>query len=216
MLFDMDGTLLDSMKYHVIAWTSAFREMGYFPEELDFYLNEGVKHPVTVRDRLLKLGIADPDEDLIKRIYTRKREIFDEILVIKPTEGVLDLLNELKGKVKIGVVTGGLRSVVDRVIQQLFTGYFDFIVDYESTDRGKPEPDPFIQGVKLSGYPRENVLAIENAPTGIDSAKGAGLTCWAVCTTLKPRYLAQADEIFSDFRQLRNTLFGGDYILKGK
>jgi len=208
--------LLDSMKYHVIAWTGAFREMGYFPDELDFYLNEGVKHPVTVRDRLLKLGVTNPNEDLIKRIFTRKREIFDQILEIKPTEGVLELLRELKGKVKMGVVTGGLRLVVDRVIEQLFAGYFDFIVDYESTDRGKPEPDPFIYGVELSGFPKENVLAIENAPTGIESAKGAGLTCWAVCTTLEPEYLAKADIIFADFRQLRNALFGGNYILKGK
>jgi len=209
----MDGTLIDSMKYHVTAWTGAFREMGYYPDELDFYLNEGVKHPVTVRDRLLKLGVANPDEALIKQIYTRKREIFDEILDIKPTEGVLCLLNELKGRAKLGVVTGGLKSVVNRVVKQLFNGYFDFIVDYESTEKGKPEPEPYILGAKLTGFPKQNILAIENAPTGIDSAKSAGLNCWAVCTTLEPKYLNRADRIFADFKTLQVALFRDDRIL---
>jgi len=205
--------LIDSMKYHVAAWTGAFHEMGYYPDELDFYLNEGVKHPVTVRDRLLKLGVANPDEALIRKIYTRKREIFDEILEIKPTEGVLELLIELKGRVKLGVVTGGLKSVVERVVKQLFAGYFDFIVDYDSTEKGKPEPDPFIYGTQLTGFPKQNVLAIENAPTGIDSAKSAGLTCWAVCTTLEPKYLSRADKVFANLHQLRGMLFSGDFIL---
>ncbi len=209
----MDGTLIDSMKYHVAAWTGAFNEMGYYPDELDFYLNEGVKHPITVRDRLLKLGVTDPGEELITKIYTRKREIFDKVLDIKPTDGVIELLNELKGQVKLGIVTGGLKSVVERVVKQLFDGYFDSIVDYESTDKGKPEPEPYILGAKLMGFPKRNILAVENAPTGIDSAKGAGLTCWAICTTLEPKYLSRADKVFADFKALQAALFNDNYIL---
>jgi beta-phosphoglucomutase len=107
ILFDMDGTLIDSMKYHAIAWMQAFEENGFHPNKRIFYLNEGVRHPVTVRQRLHELGIENPDEELVKKIYTRKRQIFEDIVQIKPTEGVMDLLNMLKGKVKLGVVTGG-------------------------------------------------------------------------------------------------------------
>ncbi|MCP4584081.1 MAG: HAD family phosphatase [candidate division Zixibacteria bacterium] len=213
ILFDMDGTLIDSMKYHVIAWTSAFKEHGYYPGELVFYLNEGVKHPITVRDRLRKLGVENPDEELVKQIYTRKRAIFDEIVDIKPTDGAIELLNLLKGKVKLGVVTAGLRPVIERVISQLFEGIFDFIVDNDSTEKGKPDPDPFLHGAKLTGLPNENILVVENAPTGIESAKGAGLTCWALCTTLEPKYLDRADKIFADFKALQATLFNDNCIL---
>jgi len=206
VLFDMDGTLLDSMKYHIIAWKQAFAESGYYPEDIEFYLNEGVKHPITVRDRLKKLGIDNPDEETVKRIYTRKREIFDETDDLPPTEGVLELLDMLKNKVKLGVVTGGIRSVVDRVLASFFDGYFDVVVDYDSTEKGKPEPDPYLYGAKLPGIPKEHILAIENAPTGIESAVSAGLTCWAVCTTLEPRYLSKAHRVFKDFKELKNTL----------
>lgn len=206
VLFDMDGTLIDSMKYHVIAWKQAFAESGYYPEDIEFYLNEGVKHPITVRDRLKKIGVNNPDEETVKKIYTRKREIFDEIIDLQPTEDVPELLDMLKGKVKLGVVTGGIRSVVDRVLAKLFDGYFDVVVDYESTEKGKPEPDPYLYGAKLTGFPKENILAIENAPSGIDSAVSAGLTCWAVCTTLEPKYLSKAHRVLKDFRELKNTL----------
>ncbi len=202
----MDGTLIDSMKYHVIAWKQAFAESGYYPEDIEFYLNEGVKHPITVRDRLKKIGVNNPDEETIKKIYTRKREIFDEIVDIQPTEGVPELLDMLKGKVKLGVVTGGIRSVVDRVLARFFNGYFDVVVDYESTEKGKPEPDPYLYGAKLTAFPKENILAIENAPSGITSAVSAGLTCWAVCTTLEPKYLSKAHRVLKDFRELKNTL----------
>lgn len=207
ILFDMDGTLIDSMKYHVTAWMQAFEEMGYHPDEMIFYLNEGVRHPVTVRKRLLELGIKDFDEKLIEKIYTRKREIFENILEIRPVDGVLDLLNELRGKVKLGVVTGGVRTVTRKVIAKLFEGYFDIVVDYESTARGKPDPDPFLKGAELTGYSKENILAIENAPTGVESATTAGLTCWAVSTTLEPKYLSQATRVFADFYDLKNALF---------
>jgi len=206
VLFDMDGTLIDSMKYHVIAWKQAFAESGYYPEDIEFYLNEGVKHPITVRDRLKKIGVNNPDEETVKKIYTRKREIFDEIVDIQPTEDVPELLDMLKGKVKLGVVTGGIRSVVDRVLAKLFDGYFDVVVDYESTEKGKPEPEPYLYAAKLTGFPKENILAIENAPSGIDSAVSAGLTCWAVCTTLEPKYLSKAHRVLKDFRELKNTL----------
>lgn len=212
VLFDMDGTLIDSMKYHVIAWKQAFDEAGYQPDELVFYLNEGVRHPVTVRERLAELGFNDPDEKLVKQIYTRKRRIFEEILEINPTEGVMDLLELLKGKAKLGIVTGGIRNVVEAVVTRLFDGYFDIIVDYESTVKGKPDPDPFLYGAKKTGLPKENILAIENAPTGIKSAVCAGLPCWAICTTLEPKYLSEATRVFKDFRELRQTLINENLI----
>ena len=202
----MDGTLIDSMKYHAKAWTQAFEERGYHPDELIFYLNEGVRHPVTVRKRLKELGIKDFDEKLVEKIYTRKREIFEDILKIRPTEGVMELLDELKGKVKLGIVTGGVRNVTQKVVKQLFDGYFDFVVDYESTERGKPDPDPFLKGAELAGCPKESILAIENAPTGVESAITAGLTCWAVCTTLEPKYLKKATRVLADFHEVKKAL----------
>lgn len=202
----MDGTLIDSMKYHVIAWRQAFEELGYYPGDLVFYLNEGVRHPDTVRDRLRELGVADFNEELVTKIFTRKRQIFEDIVQIKPIPGVIELLDILKGNVKLGVVTGGVRNVVKKVINQNFAGYFDIIVDYDSTEKGKPNPDPFLKGAELTGFPNESILAVENAPTGIKSAKGAGLTCWAVCTTLAPEYLYEADQVFANYQELKEAL----------
>lgn len=209
----MDGVLIDSMKYHVEAWIKAFAKFDYHPGELEFYLNEGVKHPVTVRQRLKNLGVDDPDDETVREIYTLKREIFDQTADIKPNEGVLDLLDILKGKVRLGVVTGGVPSVVNRVISRFFDGYFDFIVDYESTEKGKPDPEPYLYAIKISGLSRENIIAIENAPTGVTSAVDAGLTCWAVCTTLEVKYLNRAHRVFRDFKEIERALLEDKYIL---
>jgi len=116
----MDGVLIDSMKYHVEAWIKAFARFGYHPDELEFYLNEGVKHPITVRQRLKNLGVDNPDEETVIKIYTFKREIFDQIADVKPNEGVLDLLDILKGKVKLGVVTAakGIYAEKDKHLEQ--------------------------------------------------------------------------------------------------
>ena len=206
ILFDMDGTLIDSMDYHVIAWTGAFEEMGYNPGKQVFYLNEGVKHPVTVRERLAEMGIHNPDEELVTKIFTRKREIFENIVKVKPNDGVMELLDWLKGKAKLGIVTGGVRNVVEKVVRENFDGYFDIVVDYDSTEKGKPDPDPFAYGAKLCDLPKENILAIENAPTGVKSAIAAGLTCWAVCTTLESEYLSEAHRVFKDFHELKKAL----------
>jgi beta-phosphoglucomutase len=206
ILFDMDGTLVDSMNTHIAAWKQAFAESGFYPDELEFYLNEGVKHPITVRDRLKKLGIDNPDEELVRKIYTRKREIFEEIVVMKPTEGVLELLGNLRGRVQLGIVTGGVRSIINKIVPALFDNYFDIIVDYECTEKGKPDPEPYRYALKQIGLPEKNVLAVENAPTGIASAVDAGIECWAVCTTLEPKYLARAQRIFKDFKELGAAL----------
>ena len=206
VFFDMDGVLVDTMKYHVAAWVGAFNHYGYYPDELPFYLNEGVKHPKTVRDRLGELGIDDVSDELIEKIYTLKRKIYDQTVVIKPTDGVIELLESLRGRVTIGLVTGGIPSVVTRVLQ-LFDDYFDLVVDYDSTTRGKPEADPYILATQKAEVTKDTILAIENSPTGIASAVDAGLTCWAICTTLQPEYLARAHEIFSDFDALKQRLY---------
>jgi beta-phosphoglucomutase len=206
VFFDMDGVLVDTMKYHVKAWVTAFNESGYYPTELAFYLNEGVKHPQTVRERLAELGINSVPDELVEKIYKRKRQIYDEIVRINPTDGVIELLDNLKGKVKIGLVTGGIPTVVERVLSQ-FEGYFDMVVDYESTEKGKPDPEPYLYGIKKIGVPKESIISIENSPTGIASAVDAGLACWAICTTLEPPYLSRATRIFKDFAEIQRELF---------
>jgi len=202
----MDGVLVDTMKYHVAAWVKAFNEFGYFPSELSFYLNEGVKHPVTVRERLAELGIPEVSDELVENIYKLKRKIYDETTQIRPTPGVNDLLTKLKGKVKLALVTGGIPSVVNRVLDQ-FDGYFDIVIDYDSTEKGKPFPDPYLCAIQRLGLPAESIIAIENSPTGIVSAVDAGLTCWAICTTLEPRYLGKAQRIFGNIPELQAFLF---------
>jgi len=214
VFFDMDGVLVDSMKYHVEAWVKAFNENGFYPKELPFYLNEGVRHDITVKDRLAELGVENASDELIEKIYSRKREIYEKIAVLKPLNGIEAILDRLKGKVIMAVVTGGVPPVVKKTLS-LFECRFDFVVDYESTKKGKPDPEPYLFAAAKAGVPRDRILVIENSPTGIASAVGAGLACWAVCTTLPAEYLKRADRVFDDFRQLECALFDESVILLG-
>ncbi len=65
-------------------------------------------------------------------------------------------------------------------------------------NKGKPNPEPYLKAVKELNVSKEDCIVIENAPAGITSAKGAGLTCFAVQTSLSEEYLQDADRIFQD------------------
>ena len=147
---------------------------------------------------LTNAGAVLSSEDK-KRLIAEKNAYFQQHNRAKLLEGIADAIDSMKRRsMKIGLVTGTVPKNIDAVLTQDFQSEFDIIVTANDTERGKPYGDPYLAGVRKLGVEKEVVVAIENAPAGIASAKAAGLQCVALKTTLTDEFLQEADLTLDD------------------
>ena len=198
VIFDMDGVIVDGMPYHVKSWKEALSTIGMSASDLDIYLMEGMTGRETMEVFIKKSNISISDETADK-VIKLKREIFNEIFTVTLMKGIENFLLELKDRqYKLALVTGTRLEVVNKVLQMGLENIFKVIVTGEMVNKGKPNPEPYMNAVDELNARKEDCIVIENAPAGITSAKGAGLTCFAVQTSLSEEYLQDADKVFKD------------------
>ncbi|AKB73502.1 Beta-phosphoglucomutase [Methanosarcina lacustris Z-7289] len=208
IIFDVDGVLVDSMRFHADAWVEAFREAGLSIKREDIYEIEGGNNRGIVRSIFEKAG-KNPETEDFESISRKKREILD-LSLLKPFDGMVDCLKELKQSFHLALVSGSSRMVVGTVIENFFSDIFEVIVTGSDVENGKPSPEPYLKGVEKLSLPGDECLVVENAPMGIEAAKAAGLYCVAVASTLGPERLQHADLVFENhaalFEYLKNLV----------
>ena len=206
VIFDMDGVIVDGMPYHIKSWKEALSTIGMSASDLDIYLMEGMTGRETMEVFIKKSNISISDETADK-VIKLKREIFNEIFTVTLMKGIENFLLELKDRqYKLALVTGTRLEVVNKVLQMGLENIFKVIVTGEMVNKGKPNPEPYMNAVDELNARKEDCIVIENAPAGITSAKGAGLTCFAVQTSLSEEYLQDADKIFQDIDEVSEFL----------
>ncbi len=172
-LFDLDGTVADSMPIHFRAWTAAVEERGAtFPEEL-FYAWGGIPLPRTVEMLNERFGYAmDPAETV-----RRKEELYLARLdALQPVAAVLAVIEAEHGRIPFAIVSGSPRASIARTLQQLgLLDRFELVVGAEDYARGKPHPEPFLTAAERLGLSAKNCLVFEDADAGIASAEAAGM-----------------------------------------
>ncbi|KKG11607.1 HAD family phosphatase [Methanosarcina sp. 2.H.A.1B.4] len=200
IIFDVDGVLVDSMRFHADAWVEAFREAGISIKREDIYEIEGGNDRGIVRSIFEKSG-KNPGPEDFESIPRRKREILD-LSLIKPFDGVVSCLDKLRDKFRLALVSGSSRLVVGTVIENFFSGIFEVVVTGSDVENGKPAPEPYLKAVEKLSLSEDECLVVENAPMGIEAAKNAGLYCVAVASTLGPERLQHADLVFENHAEL--------------
>jgi beta-phosphoglucomutase len=205
VFFDFDGTLIDSMPAHVMAWEKILGEVGVTLDDLYFQLHEGEKAEDTISRLLSENGITySPEQqaDLIER----KRALYRTQAPAGLIPEAADLVSELRNRgIACDIVTGSIRSNMDAVLSPAEFALFRHIYTPAEYAKGKPAPDPYATALKSSGLDADECLVLENAPLGIQSSKAAGLRTAAITTTLPPKFLKEADHVihmFSDFLSL--------------
>ena len=209
VFFDMDGVLYDSMGYHAEDWSSAFDHFGIdFPQEM-VYHNEGRTASSTINLVFQENENRNATDDEIDQIYSKKTEIIADYPDALPFQSAKSLMESLKiQEFAIWVVTG---SSQDKFLDALlldFDGLItrDRIVSGRDVTHGKPHPEPYLTALEKSGLKAEDVVVIENAPLGIQSAKAAGIYTVAVNTgILDDRVLwdSGADIVINDLKELK-------------
>ncbi|MFN3504930.1 MAG: HAD family hydrolase [Caldimicrobium sp.] len=212
IFFDLDGVILDSMKYHAIAWILAFKEFGLSFKEEEIYLHEGAIEIETAKPLFLNKGI-NPTMDFFQKAFKLQKRIFKEKFssLVKPYPEIPDLLKDLKReKKKLALVTSSSQEILEEVFPKNLKGYFEVIITGDKIERRKPHPDPYLKAKELFKVHNDECLVVENSPAGITSAKSANLLCVALTTTLSPKYLSLADYILKSHKELRTLLLNGE------
>jgi len=177
-IFDLDGVIVDTAKYHYLAWKRLAEELGFHFSEKD---NERLKGVSRMRslEILLEVGGLEKSEEEKALLADKKNTWYVEyILNMDKTEilpGVLAFLRELKEhnvKIALGSASKNARTILDRLE---ITPFFDVIVDGNLVSKAKPDPEVFVLGAKVLDIPPQTCVVFEDAQAGIEAALQAGM-----------------------------------------
>jgi len=201
-IFDLDGVIVDTAKYHYIAWKEIARELNFDFTEHD---NERLKGVSRMRslDILLEIGKLLLDNQTKETLADKKNKIYvgyiekmsrDEIL-----PGVNAFLTEVRTagiKTAIGSASKNTPLILERIG---LLNYFDAVVDGNKTSKAKPDPEVFLLAAHSLGIKPENCVVFEDAEAGIEAALAATMNCVGIGD---PRILGKADLIIPGFNEM--------------
>lgn len=176
VLWDLDGTLIDSSEYHWRSWQLALREDGAAPTRAQFVATFGQRN-----DRILRGWLGpDADEDRIRRIGDAKEAAYRRLMREEGLEGLpgaQDWLQRLAARGwRQAITTSAPRLNVEAAIEALgWTGTFEAIVAAEDVRRGKPDPEVFLVGAERLRTAPSACVVVEDAAAGVEAARAAGM-----------------------------------------
>ena len=172
-LFDCDGTIVDSMPLHFVAWGKALREWECAFTEEQFYAWGGRPVDEIIRALNEAQGLNMPVDELLRTKEGLYREMLPQLLGIPE---VLEHIDRSYGVIPFAVVSGGPRRSVEASLEVLgIRDRFEVLVCAGEYAQGKPHPEPFLKAAALLGVKPEDCLVFEDADPGIESAKAAGM-----------------------------------------
>ena len=216
-LFDMDGVLFDSMPGHVIAYREVFSRHGVQMPDDTVYMCEGMKGSETFRQVATRCLGREVSVEEAEAMYQEKCEIYRQLPQPGKIPGVEHLMRRMKDDGwTVCVVTGSAQmSLIDKLCAE-FPGIIEphLIVCARDYAKGKPAPDPYLEGLRRTKGNPECTIVVENAPLGVRAGRAAGLTTLAVNTGPLDREIfveAGATEVFDTMAQAEQWLFGTEY-----
>jgi len=172
-LFDCDGTIVDSMPLHYVAWKETLAEWNCVYEEKLFYAWGG--RPVTeIISRLNEMqGLKMP----IEAVAHRKEILYlDQLAQLRAIPEVVEHIEAQHGRIPLAVVSGSRRqSVVNSLTSVHLLDKFDTMVCAEDYKNGKPAPDGFLLAAERLGVAPKDCLVFEDTDLGIQAATAAGM-----------------------------------------
>lgn len=195
VIFDCDGTLVDTMPLHHDAWRSAFRRYGAsFEFTWDKFVSRAgmtLEHTVVELNR--EFGCAlDP----VAVANAQRASYFSRQDQIKTIGFVTDFAKRLRGICPIAVASGSSReSVVHALEHTQILDWFDVVVTANDVARGKPEPDVFLCAATHLGVTPGRCLVIEDGLMGIEAAHRAGMDAFLVTREGESRFIASTEAL---------------------
>ncbi|MDP2335679.1 MAG: beta-phosphoglucomutase [Bacteroidota bacterium] len=179
-IFDLDGVVVDTAKYHFIAWKALAKELGF-----DFTLEDNERLKGVSRTQSLEIlleigGKQFPEHEKLAMAKKKNTLYVSFIEKMTPDEtlpGVEKFLRELRSngiKTALGSASKNAPMILERI---RLTELFDIIVDGNSITEAKPNPEVFLKGAERLGVLPENCVVFEDAIAGVEAARNAKMLC---------------------------------------
>jgi beta-phosphoglucomutase-like phosphatase (HAD superfamily) len=172
-LFDCDGTIVDSMPLHYVAWNTVLGEYGCEFDEALFYAWGGMPVVEIIKALNEMHGIDMPVEETRAR---KEKIYFSNLAKLQGVPEVIEHIHLSHGHVPFAVVSGSTRDSVVASLETLgILDKFEILVCAGDYVKGKPDPEPFLIAAERLGVKPEDCLVFEDTDMGIDAAKAAGM-----------------------------------------
>jgi len=201
-IFDLDGVIVDTAKYHFMAWRRLAKELGFEFTLSDNEALKGVSRMASL-EILLRVGGLAPGEKEKEELAARKNRWYVEFITgMTPDEilpGSIRLLKQLRKEgilTAIGSASKNALTILDRI---KITDMFDVIVDGNKIHTAKPDPEVFVRGARELNTDPSSCVVFEDAQAGIEAAIAGGMKCVGVGD---PELLGKADLVIPDLRKI--------------
>lgn len=194
-LFDLDGVLVDTAKYHYIAWRRLAAHLGFAFTEADNEQLKGVSRMASLDILLAIGGMSDRFMPIEKEALAKEKNdnYVDLISRMTPDEilpGAAELLRDLR-QAGILIALGSASKNAPAILRRLqLTPLFDAIVDGSQVQRAKPDPEVFLLGAEKLGLDPACCIVFEDAAAGIQAAHSAGMKAIGIG---RPEILREAE-----------------------
>lgn len=183
MLWDLDGTLIDSTEYHWQTWHDTLRDAGYTITREQFAASFGQRNDTVIRH----LTRPDIDEATAVALSDAKEASYRDLLLAQGIDllpGAAQWLEHLHAAGWLqAIVTSAPRRNLTAVLHALGDlPYFATTIAADDVQRGKPDPQPFVLAAERLALPPSRCVVVEDAPAGIQAGQAAGMATIGVLT----------------------------------
>lgn len=181
LIFDMDGTLIDTMPVHARAWSMVGEQFGYeFDSQIMYQL--GGATVSTIASAIMEKAGMPPHR--LDEVIAAKRKLSYQLI---PTESTLlptfEIVRHYHQKKPIALGSGSHRQLINMLMDKLaIAPYFDAIVSADDVKAHKPDPETFLRCAQLTGVKPQNCIVFEDADLGVQAGLNAGMDVFDVRT----------------------------------
>lgn len=201
-IFDLDGVIVDTAKYHYLAWKKLANELGF---EFTKEQNERFKGVSRKRclEILLDIGKVNATQEQFDRWMIEKNEDYlayikdmDASEILPDVQKTLDYLKDKKVPLALGSASKNAKPILEKVN---LLSYFEAIVDGTNVTKAKPDPEVFLIAAQQMGAKPQNCIVFEDAVAGIEAANAAEMISIGIGDA---KTLSKADYVFKDFTEI--------------
>lgn len=203
VIFDLDGVVVNTAKYHYLAWKKLADELGF---DFDISHNERLKGVSRMESLNIVLevgGITNFNEEQKEELAARKNQYYlsmienlDQSEILPGIPQFLDKIRDEGYKTALGSASksGGM------ILKKLgLESKFDAIVDGNLVEKPKPDPEVFVKGAQLLGIPCEECIVVEDAKAGVEAAHAGHMKCIGIGD---PSILGEAEKVVKSTEEL--------------
>ena len=201
-IFDLDGVIVDTAKYHYLAWKHLADQLGIPFTEEDNERFKGVSRRRCLELLLEMGGLTVPQEQFDAWLFEKNEDYLQYISRMDASEilpGVPEVLDYLRDRgipMALGSASKNALPILEKVG---LTAYFETVVDGNQVTRAKPDPEVFLIAATRLGFPAGDCVVVEDALAGIEAANIAGMYSLGIGD---PQVLSEADQVFRDFTEI--------------